>query len=246
MNVRVLWTSTWTEAKLFLREPMTVLFTLVLPLLFLLVLGGVFGNKPNSAWQGEGPLNFYVPAYLGLVWASVGLLALPVHLVRYREDGVLRRLRASAAPRWAIFGSQAIVAAAISMVGAALLIFAAAITYHIRAPHSVAGVLIAWLFAGVVFASLGLLLSCVPTSRGALGAGLGLFFVMMMLSGSGPPFKVLSSPLRHISDVLPLTFVTHVIQAPWFGKSLPWGDAGVALGFAVAAGVIAALAFRWE
>jgi ABC-2 type transport system permease protein len=38
-------------------------------------------------------VNFYVPAYLGLVWASVGLLALPIHVVRYREDGVLRRLR---------------------------------------------------------------------------------------------------------------------------------------------------------
>jgi hypothetical protein len=58
-------------------------------------------------------VNFYVPAYLGLVWALVGLLALPIHLVRYREDGVLRRLRASAAPRWAIFGSQAFVASTI-------------------------------------------------------------------------------------------------------------------------------------
>jgi hypothetical protein len=40
--------------------------------------------------------------------------------------------------------------------------------------------------AGIVFASLGILLSCIPTSRGTLGAGLGLLFVMMMLSGSGP------------------------------------------------------------
>jgi hypothetical protein len=47
----------------------------------------------------------------------VRLLALPVHLARYREDGVLRRLRASAAPRWAVFGSQAIVASAIALAG---------------------------------------------------------------------------------------------------------------------------------
>ena len=140
MNARVLWTSAWTETKLFVREPMTVLFTLVLPLLFLLVLGGVFGNKPNSAWQGQGPVNFYVPAYLGLVWASVGLLVLPLHIVQYREDGVLRRLRASAAPKWAIFGSQAIVASAIALVGGAVMIAAAELTYHVRAPQSVAGV----------------------------------------------------------------------------------------------------------
>ena len=246
MNARVLWTSAWTEAKLFVREPMTVLFTLVLPLLFLLVLGGVFGNKPNSAWQGQGPVNFYVPAYLGLVWASVGLLVLPLHIVRYREDGVLRRLRASAAPKWAIFGSQAIVASAIALLGGAVMIAAAELTYHVRAPQSVAGVLGAWLLAGIVFASLGLLLSCVPTSRGVLGAGLGLFFVMMMLSGSGPPFKVMSAPLRDVSNILPLTYVTRILEAPWLGTSLAWTDVGVAVGIALAAGTIAAVAFRWE
>ncbi len=246
MNARALWTSAWTEAKLFAREPMTVLFTLILPLLFLLVLGGVFGNKPNPAWQGQGPVNFYVPAYLGLVWASVGLLALPVHLVRYREDGVLRRLRASAAPKWAIFGSQAIVACAIALIGGALLIAAGVLTYHVRAPQSIAGVLVAWLLAGIVFASLGILLSCIPTSRGALGAGLGLFFVMMMLSGSGPPFKVMSAPLRDVSDILPLTYVTRVLEAPWLGTSLAWTDVGVAAGIALMAGAIATLMFRWE
>jgi len=246
MNARVLRTSTWTEAKLFVREPMTVLFTLALPLLFLLVLGGVFGNKPNPAWQGQGPVNFYVPAYLGLVWASIGLLVLPLHIVRYREDGVLRRLRASAAPKWAIFGSQAIVASAIALAGGAVMIAAAELTYHVRAPHSVAGVLGAWLLAGIVFAALGLLLSCVPTSRGVLGAGLGLFFVMMMLSGSGPPFKVMSAPLRDVSNILPLTYVTRILEAPWLGTALAWSDVGIAAGIALVAGAIAAVTFRWE
>ena len=187
MSLRALQTSAWIEAKLFVREPMTVAFTLVLPLLFLFVLGGVFGNTPSAKVYGEhGPLDFYVPTYIGLVWASVGLLALPVHLARYREDGVLRRLRASAAPRWAVFGSQAIVASAIALAGGALVIAAAALAYHIHPPRVPAGVLAAWLLAGVVFSCLGILLSCIPTSRGALGAGLGLFFVMMMLSGAGP------------------------------------------------------------
>ena len=247
MRLRMLGTSSWTEAKLFLREPMTVAFTLALPLLFLFVLGGVFGNTPNPKYYGgHGPLDFYVPAYLGLVWAAVGLLALPVHLARYREDGVLRRLRASAAPRWAVFGSQAIVAAAVALAGGALVIAAAALTYHIHAPRSPAGVLAAWLLAGIVFASLGILLSCIPTSRGALGAGLGLFFVMMMLSGAGPPFEVMTSVMRHVSDILPLTYVTHLLQAPWLGTTLNWRDVVVTLAIALTAAITARAAFRWE
>jgi ABC-2 type transport system permease protein len=247
MNARVLRETTWIEAKLFLREPMTVAFTLVLPLIFLFVLGGVFGNTPSPKYYlGHGPLDFYVPAYIGLVWAAVGLLALPVHLARYREDGVLRRLRASAAPRWAVFGSQAIVAAAIALAGAALVIVAAALSYRIHPAHSPAGVVASWLLAGVVFASLGILLSCIPTSRGALGAGLGAFFTMMMLSGAGPPFEVMTSIMRHISDVLPLTYVNRVLQAPWLGTPLHWSDVAVSLGFALAAAIAARAIFRWE
>ena len=247
MTLRALKTSAWTEAKLFLREPMTVAFTLALPLLFLFVLGGVFGNSPNpKVYGGHGPLDFYVPAYIGLVWASVGLLALPVHLARYREDGVLRRLRASAAPRWAVFGSQAIVAAAIALAGGVLVIAAAALTYHIHPPRSPWGVLAAWLLGGVVFASLGILLGCIPTSRGALGAGLGLFFVMMMLSGAGPPFEVMTGVMRHVSDILPLTYVTRILQAPWLGTALAWRDVAVTCAITLAAAITARAAFRWE
>lgn len=247
MRPRVLQISAWTEAKLFLREPMTVAFTLVLPLLFLFVLGGVFGNKANPKYYGgHGPLDFYVPAYIGLVWASVGLLALPVHLARYREEGVLRRLRASAAPRWAVFGSQAVVASVIALAGAALVIVGAELTYHIHAPRSPLGVLAAWLLAGVVFASLGILLGCISTSRGAVSAGLGLFFVMMMLSGAGPPAEVMTSVMRYIRDVLPLTYVTRILQAPWLGTALAWRDVAVACAITLAAAITARLAFRWE
>src|SRR4030065_358883 len=35
----------WVELKLFLREPLTVVFALVLPLIILVVMSGVFGNR---------------------------------------------------------------------------------------------------------------------------------------------------------------------------------------------------------
>ena len=145
-----------------------------------------------------------------------------------------------------MLGSQAIVAAAIALAGGALVIAAAAVSYHIHAPRSPWGVLAAWLLAGAVFASLGILLSCIPTARGALSAGLGLFFVMMMLSGAGPPFEVMTGAMRAVSDILPLTYVTRVLQAPWLGTALAWRDAAVALAFALAAAAAARAAFRWE
>jgi ABC-2 type transport system permease protein len=247
VNTRALRGSAWVELKLFLREPMTVAFALVLPLLFLFVMGGVFGNTPNPRYYGgHGALDFYVPAYIGLVWASVGLLAVPVHLARYREDGVLRRLHATAAPGWTVLGAQVSVAGAIALAGTVLVSGFAAMVYTIHAPRSVPGVLAAWLLAGLVFACVGLLLGCVSTSRGALGAGLGLFFVMMMLSGAGPPVEVMTGAMRAVRDFMPLTYVVRVLQAPWLGTALAWSDVAVALAFAAGSAVFARLAFRWD
>ena len=90
--MKTLWKLTWVEIKLFFREPTTMVFTLALPLLFLFVMGGVFGNNPDpDIYRGFGPTNYYIPAYIGLVISSIGVISLPVHLTGYRERGVLKR-----------------------------------------------------------------------------------------------------------------------------------------------------------
>lgn len=239
--------STTVESKLFLREPLTVAFTLALPLLFLFVMGGVFGNKADPQYyRGAGALDYYVPAYCGLVWAAVGLLVLPVHLARYREDGVLRRLRASAASPWTILGAQLLVTFLISLAGSVLLIAMAALVYHIHTPHSLAGFFGAWLLCGALFSALGVLLSSIPSSRGVLSAGLGLFFTMMMLSGAGPPPEVLTGAMHWVSNLLPLTYMLRLLQDPWL--ALPWSltDTAVVAAFTFGAALSARLLFRWD
>jgi ABC-2 type transport system permease protein len=43
---------TWVEIKLFIREPITVIFTLALPVIFLFVMGGVFATRPAPRMTG--------------------------------------------------------------------------------------------------------------------------------------------------------------------------------------------------
>src|SRR3990170_6382290 len=141
--MRALAKMTWVEIKLFVREPVTVFFVFALPVLMLFVLGEVFGNTPDPegvVFRGVGPMDFYVPAYIGLVITSIGMLALPVHLAGYRERGVLRRFRASALSVWAVIGAQVVVMLLIAAVGGTLLAIAASVAYDVRFPDSLAGV----------------------------------------------------------------------------------------------------------
>jgi ABC-2 type transport system permease protein len=208
----------WIEVKLFAREPIAVVFAFAFPLVVLLVLAGVFGSEPDSNFGGVAGIDYYVPGYLAVVIASIGLIGLPVHLASLRERGVLRRLRASSVSMTGVFGAQTAVHVAMATLGGAVLLVAASLIYDVRAPSTVAGVALGFGVGALSFVALGLLLgSLAPTARAAQAIGLVLFFPMWLLSGAGPPRGVMTPTMRQLSDLLPLTQVVTAIQEPWLG-----------------------------
>jgi ABC-2 type transport system permease protein len=244
---------TWAELKLFLREPLTVVFAFGFPLIMLFVLAEVFGTAVSTEpaanglvpWRGQPPLSYYVPGYLALAAAAVGLIMIPAHLASYRERGVLRRFRAASIPGWTVFGAQVAVQAVLSAVGGVLVLGAAYAVYDLAAPEDGAGAAIAFLFCMAAFAAIGVLLGAImPSPRAAQGAGVLLFVVMLMLSGTGPPREVMTTTMNDIAGALPLTHAVTAIQDPWLGFGWNWAELGVLAGIAVVCGVLATLAFR--
>lgn len=123
----------WVELKLFVREPITVVFALALPVVLLYVLGSVFGNEASiDVYRGVGPMDYYIPAYVALVVASFGLISLPTHVAAYRDRGVLRRFRASGVSAWTVLGAEVFVTIVLSAVGAVVVVLAAAPLYDLQ------------------------------------------------------------------------------------------------------------------
>lgn len=243
---------TWVEVKLFLREPVTVIFTLALPLMVLYVLGGVFGNETDTGggivvYGGYGPTDFYTPAYVALAVAGVALIGVPTHMVEYREIGVLKRLRASAVRRRVVLVSQLIVSLLVASAGAGLLVAAAFAFTDVTAPTAVAAFLGAYALGALSVAALGLLLGTVlPTARAAQSVGLLLWFMFMFLSGAGPPPEVLPDSLRTVGDWMPLTPVVELLQEPWLTGGWAGRQALIVAAIAAVSLVVAWRAYRWE
>jgi ABC-2 type transport system permease protein len=216
--MRTLAKLTWVEMKLFSREPITVIFSLAFPLVMLVVLAGVFGNEVDPDFRDAIPVDYYVPGYLAIVIASIGLIGLPVHLAAYRERGILRRFRASSVSPWSLFAAQVTVSFVIAVVGSVLLVVAAVVIYDAQLPESPARLLLAFVISTLSFVSLGFLIGTLLTSaRAAQAVGLLLFLPMWLLSGAGPPREVMGGAMRAISDVLPLTYVVTSLQDAWLG-----------------------------
>ena len=241
---------TWLEIKLFAREPVTMVFTFALPLIFLFVMGGVFGNAPNPhgiIYGGVGAIDYYVPAYIGLVLCSIGVISLPVHLTGYRERGIFRRFQASSISVWSIFGSQLFVSFVIAIIGAALLLIAAIITYDVKLPEDPLLFISAFISSTLCFSAIGVLLGALfPTTRAAQGVGIILFFVMLILGGAGPPTHVMSDQMRAVGDVTPLRYVILLLQGPWQGFGWDMESFFIVIGIAVVAAVLSVRFFRWK
>jgi ABC-2 type transport system permease protein len=224
---------TWVELKLFAREPLTVVFVLVLPVVVLYVLNGVFGSQPAdpSVWEGLGAVDFYTPSYVALVAATAGVLSMPVHLASYREQGVLRRFRATALRPSTLVGAHMAVTAMAATVGAAIVTGVSVVAYDAAPPRHWLSLIPAYVLVVGAFAALGAALGLlIPTARAAQGIGVLLFFVFLMLGGAGPPREVLPGALAAVSDLVPVTYAGRLLRGPWFGGQGVLGSAAVLIG----------------
>jgi ABC-2 type transport system permease protein len=216
--MRLLAKLTLVELKLFVREPISLVFTFAFPLVVLVVLFGVFGSQPDYAFNYARPNDYYLASYVSVVIAAVSLVALPVHVAAYRERGVLRRLRASSVPGVAVLTAQVLVALVLVTLGSLVLIVAGIVGYDADLPDQLQPTLVGFALSALAFLAVGFFLGNVArTSRAAQAIGMLVFLPMWLLSGAGPPREVLSDTLAFVADLLPLTYAVRAVQDPWLG-----------------------------
>ena len=97
MLMRGLWALTWLELKIFLREPLGAIGTIVFPVLAFVILQrtaprGIGASAlPASGIFSEGG----VPVFVSILIAISAVLSLVTIIAIYREGGILKRLRAT-------------------------------------------------------------------------------------------------------------------------------------------------------
>ena len=228
------------ELALMRRDPLTLTFVFIFPVVTMLIIGGSFGTEPDVAFDGANPSHWYVASYLTVVIAATGLIMVPVHLASYRERGVLRRFAVAGFPRWSFAVAQLIVGLAAIVVSSAILLAVAAPVYGIPTLHQAPRVALAFVLGAVAFVSLGVLLGAVlPSARAAQAIGLILFFPSFLLGSGGPPPHVMGSALRTVAGYLPLTRLTDAVRQPWLGLGNATASLVVVSVLAVVASVLA-------
>jgi ABC-2 type transport system permease protein len=234
------------EQLLFWRSRELAFFTFLLPILFFVLLGSVYGNDKIDGVKGSA---FLLAGMLGYGVVATAFAGLAITLTIRRESGILKRLRATplSVPSYigGVLGSTLVVYALESIA----IVLLGRLLFGIHLPHRVGSLVLVLLLGAVAFAALGIgLTSVIRSAEGSSAVVNAIYLPMTFISGSF--FSPHSFPrfLRAIADVLPLTYFIRLVRDVLLHGHEVWDRPGAVAVVAAwgAVGALAALRFRWS
>lgn len=242
-------TLTRTQTKVFLREPVVVVFGIVFPAVLLLVIGTVFpgATEVNAQLGNRSLVEIYAPAAAVMAVLTLGIAMLPQALGLDRERGILRRLSATPAhPRLLVAAHVAVqaVAATIATVAAVLV---AVLAFDLPLPQSPAWFVLVFVLSTAALLAIGVLIGAlVPTAQAGVGVGMLLYFPMLFVAGIYLPLEIMPDGLQTISSWTPPGAAANALGDAWAGTAPGGGSLVLLVVTAIVAGGLATRFFRWE
>jgi ABC-2 type transport system permease protein len=246
--LRGLWRLTWLEIKIFVREPLGVIGSVLMPVIIFVVIGRAIGGGGATSAMAQF-IRTDLPVLAAVLIAFSAVLSLVTIVSIYREGGILKRLRATPLGPATILTAHVLVKLLFTALTLAALAAAGRRFYPVDLDPPLLSFGVALLLATLSLVSLGVILaSMVPTARFAQPIAAVILYPMLGLSGLFTPIEALPSALQALARVLPLTYVVSLLRGIWRGDG--WlahaGDlAAIALIFAICTAVSVQV-FRWE
>ena len=236
-----------TQLRLYTRSRELAFFTFLLPLVLFVLLGSVYGDDEIDGIEGSSYLE---AGMLGYGVASVAFAGLAIFIVIRRENGILKRIRATPLPAWAYIAAViGATLAAYALNTAAVLALGKAL-FDVPFPARWVSLVLTLLLGALAFAAMGLGLTvAIRSAEGASAAVNAIYLPMVFISGSF--FSPHSFPqfLRAIADVLPLTYFIRLTRDVMLHGDEFWdhgGDIAVIAAWGAAGAAVALTRFRWS
>jgi ABC-2 type transport system permease protein len=248
--LRGLWTLTWIEIKIFLREPLGAFGMVVIPVLVFVVVGRTLGQGVSlPSLPANSFLRVGVPVLGAILISLSAVLSLVTIISIYREGGILKRLRATPLRPQTILTAHVMVKLFLTAVTLLLMVLAGKRYYPISIHVPLLSFTIALLISTWSILSIGFLIaSIVPTARFSQPIGALILYPMVGLSGLFVAVESLPPKLQIVARILPLTYAVSLLEGIWKGDA--WSAhvrdvTALALAFIVCTAVSAKV-FRWE
>jgi len=233
-----------------LRDRQGRFFTMVLPLIFLVIFVGIFGNNTVGPEHVKAS-TYYVPGLTAMAVIAGSFVNLVISVTAQRESGVLKRRRATPVPAWVIIGGRALTAIAISAATSTVLLVVGRVAYGVQLPTSTIPAVALTIIAGsATFCVLGYAVStAIGSEDSAQPVTQAIMLPLYFISGVFIPNPSLPQWLQDVARVFPVSHLAaalhHAYDPSVHGAGFMWSDLGVLAAWAAIGLAVALRRFAW-
>ena len=237
------------ELKMSLRGMDMLIFAVIMPIVVLIILGTVFGQKPAFEGAEYSFLDQSFGALCSISICAGGVMGLPLVISDYRAKQILKRYQVTPIKPALVLMAEVTMYVVYAVVSLITLFLVATCFFGFRMRGNFGLFLLGYLLVMISIFSIGMMVGGIAKNSKIAGViASALYFPMLVFSGATLPYEVMPEVMQKIVDILPLTQGIKILKNTALG--LPIGDATVPiiimLVIAVICGFISIKFFKWE
>lgn len=241
------------QNRVFRRTPIAAFFTLIFPLMLLVLFAAIFGNEEVEIPGGTIEVSqFYAPSLAAFAAATATFTNLAVSVSISRDEGILKRVRGTPLPPWIYLGGHVLNGVLIGAVAVTIMMLIGAFAYGVEIrPEAIPAAILAFVLGSATFAALGLAVAALtPSGSAAPAIANAIILPLAFISNVFIPLEDPPAWLATLGDIFPLKPFVSAFSEPFSpfstGAAIEWQDLLVIVAWGVFGAVVALRFFRWE
>ena len=210
------------ELKSLTREPVSLFFMVILPIIITMVFGGAFGHEATEYGDYVLGIDTVVPVNIVFLLANIGLMGIPITITELKDQEALKRYIAYPVKYRTYFASLVSAFAFVGFLSTLLFSVISFVFYGASWFMSLFDTIllfVLYLMMIVIFNGLGFLIALLV--RGSRTANLittGVFISLIFTSGVAMPVDHLPVIIQRIAAVFPMHHCIRVVQLLWISE----------------------------
>ena len=240
------WHQVRYEQLSFWRNPQSAFFTFVFPVVIIVIFGALFrAGGRSSYFYGLSALQYYVPTIAAMSVLGSCYSQLAIVLATRRQEGILKRVRATPLPAWGYFLGLLAHCVLVSVVDVTLIVGVGRM-FGVPLPTHWAALVATLVLGAACFCALGVAVASLIRNAEAAPAVVQLIlFPLLFLSGTYLPIH--SQALNRVASVLPVRPFNQALLGPLAQHTgLNWHSLAVLAAWGAIGALVAIRRFRWE
>jgi ABC-2 type transport system permease protein len=247
----LVWQQFRYQNKVFWRTPIAAFFTIVFPLMLLVLFTAIFGNEEIES-LGITTAQYFTPGLAVFAAVSATYTNLAIGTAIARDNGILKRIRGTPIPPWAYIAGRVASSVYLAFLAMALMMTAGVVFYGVQIiARTLPAALLTFVVGVSCFAALGMLVAAISPNGDAAPAitnatllpvaFISSIFIQiedpprwMEIAGNFFPLKAFAEAFRDAFDPT-LT-----------GPQFHWPEIAYLALWGVVASLLAIRFFRWE